>query len=223
MQSGSTYRAVAASLSFRILRILLLSFFGAAAILGGRYGYELRMEKLEAEYGGRGQRAFSRPGRNAPYIQSVDAVVSKMIQIGSIQPDDLVYDLGCGDGRLVIAAAVKYGCHGIGFDIEESRVAEARENVKQAGVEHLVEIRQQDIFTVDLKDADVVLMYLLPWMNRKLIPQFAAMQPGSRIVSHDFGLGDIVDLPSDKTEQVVVEQDESIHLIHMWKTPLKIR
>ncbi len=210
-------------LVFRLLRIMFISVLGAGIIIAGRYAYELRIERLEAEFSQRGQRPFSRPGRNAPYIQSVDAVVAKMVKMAAIKPDDVVYDLGCGDGRLVIAAAVKHGCRGIGFDIEQARVDEARENAKLAGVEHLVEIRQQDIFTVDMKEADVVLMYLLPWMNRKLIPQLEMMQPGSRIVSHEFGLGDIVDVPADKTEQVTLEEDDSVHVIHMWQMPLKRR
>jgi SAM-dependent methyltransferase len=162
------------------------------------------------------------PVRNAPFITSSDAVVDKMVELAELSPDDLAYDLGCGDGRIIITAALQTGCRGVGFDIDPQRVAEARENVKLHGVEHLVEIRQQDIFTLDLKEADAVLFYLLPRMNKKLIPQFQEMRPGSRLISHDFGLGDIKDVPPEKTERVGKGDKEEVHQVHRWTTPLKI-
>lgn len=167
-------------------------------------------------------RAFDRDGRNAPYVVTGDAVAAKMVEMANLTADDVVYDLGCGDGRLVIAAAKAAGCRGIGFEIDPARVAEARENVRREGLEHLVEIREQDIFTLDLSEADVILMYLLPWMNRKLIPQFQQMRPGSRIISHDFGLGDITDVQPEATVGVEVNPQER-HFVHRWIVPLPIR
>lgn len=163
-----------------------------------------------------------RIGLNAPFITTADAIVDKMVEVGEITADDVVFDLGCGDGRLVITAALKHGCHGVGIDIDPVRVAEARANVKLHGVEDLVEIREQDVFTVDLSEADVILMYLLPWMTKRLIPQFQEMASQSRIVSHDFGIGDILYIKPDSTHQVSLEGTNETHLIHRWDTPLHV-
>ncbi len=163
-----------------------------------------------------------RIGLNAPFITTADAIVDKMVEVAELTPDDVVYDLGCGDGRLVITAALKHGCHGVGIDIDPERVAEAKANVKLHGVEHLVEIREQDVFTVDLSQADVILMYLLPWMTKRLIPQFQEMAPGSRIISHDFGIGDIKYIEPDSTVQVLVDAIQEKHLVHRWDTPLDV-
>ncbi|MCA9121777.1 MAG: class I SAM-dependent methyltransferase [Planctomycetaceae bacterium] len=163
-----------------------------------------------------------RIGLNAPFITTADAVVDKMVEVAELTPDDVVYDLGCGDGRLVITAALKHGCHGVGIDIDPERVAEAKANVKLHGVEDLVEIREQDVFTVDLREADVILMYLLPWMTKRLIPQFQEMAPGSRIISHDFGIGDIKYIEPDSTYKVPLEGSSGTHLVHRWDTPLDV-
>jgi len=168
----------------------------------------------------------NRIGLNAPYIKTHDVITDKMVELAQLTAEDVVYDLGCGDGRLVIAAALKHGCHGVGFDIDPDRVAEARANVRLQGVEHLVEIREQDVFTVDLQEADVVLMYLLPWMIKKLIPQFQEMAPGARIVSHDFtfasAVGDPKYMPPESTDYVPVEEDGEEHQVHKWTLPLDV-
>ena len=182
----------------------------------------LNVRNYQSEFASRHTPPPELPVRNAPFITSSDAVVDKMVELAELTPDDLAYDLGCGDGRIIITAALQTGCRGVGFDIDPQRVAEARENVKLHGVEHLVEIRQQDIFTLDLKEADVVLFYLLPRMNKKLIPQFQEMRPGSRLISHDFGLGDIKDVPPEKTVRLDKGEKEEVHQVHRWTTPLKI-
>ncbi len=164
----------------------------------------------------------NRPRLNAPFITTDDPIVDRMVEVAELTQDDVVYDLGCGDGRLVIAAAVQHGCRGVGIDIDPVRVAEAQANAKLQGVEHLVEIREQDVFTVDLREADVVLMYLLPWMTKRLIPQFQEMPPGSRIISHDFGIGDITDITPDSTCGVFVAREQDTHLVHRWNTPLNV-
>jgi SAM-dependent methyltransferase len=163
-----------------------------------------------------------RIGLNAPYIKTGDAIVDKMVEVAKLSKEDVVYDLGCGDGRLVIAAAVQFGCRGVGIDIDPERVAEAQANAKLHGVEDLVEFREQDVFTVDLSETDVVLMYLLPWMTKRLVPRFQEMKPGSRIVSHDFGIGDIKYIEPERTEEVPIEEENDTHLVHRWTIPLDV-
>jgi SAM-dependent methyltransferase len=125
---------------------------------------------------------------------------------------DTVYDLGSGDGRIVIAAAKK-GARAVGFDIDPDLIKEARENIKKAGVEKLAEIREQDILTVDLSPASVVTMYLLPDVNLKLRPHvLTQMKPGSRVVSHAFDMGD---WKPEKTERV------NGRTIYLWTVPAK--
>ncbi len=161
--------------------------------------------------------AIPRPTHNAPFIKSADVVVDKIIEMGQISASDMVYDLGCGDGRIVVTAAVQSGCRGIGFDIDPQRVAEATENAKLHAVDKLVTIKQQDVFTVDLREADVVVMYLLPQMLRDLVPQFDQCRPGTRLVSHDFKIEGVQE---DRTERVFIT-DNDVHLVHLYVTPLK--
>lgn len=122
------------------------------------------------------------------YVPTPQPVVEKMLELAEVKPGDVVYDLGCGDGRIVVTAAKKYGVKAAGFDIDPQRVKEANENVRSNKVEHLVSIKQQDIFTLDLREASVVTLYLLPDLNTRLMPQLAKLKPGSRIVSHDFDM-----------------------------------
>ena len=156
---------------------------------------------------------------DTPYISSPTTIVDKMVEIADLTEDDVVYDLGCGDGRILIAAARDAGCRAVGFDIDPELVQQARENAKASGVEHLVTIEQRDVLTVDLSEADVVMAYLLPWILEKLIPQFDEMQPGSRIVSHDFV---IAGCKPDKTIQVAIGgPNNKSRYVHLWVTPLK--
>jgi len=129
----------------------------------------------------------------------------------------VVYDLGCGDGRIVVTAAKKFGVKAIGYDIDPDRIKESRDNVKRNGVQDLVTIKQADIFTLDLSGANVVTLYLLPELNVKLIPQLEKLKPGSRIVSHDF---DMRGVRPDKTVKVS-SRERSEHTVYLWTTPLK--
>jgi protein-L-isoaspartate O-methyltransferase len=134
-----------------------------------------------------------------PFVPSPQVVVDKMIELAGVKPGDLVYDLGSGDGRIVIAAAKK-GAKAVGFEIDGDLVNESRANINKAGVHALAEIRHQDILTVDFSAASVVTMYLLPDVNLKLKPNLLSqLKPGSRIVSHSFDMGD---WRPDKTERV---------------------
>jgi predicted O-methyltransferase YrrM len=150
------------------------------------------------------------------YVPTPQDVVDQMLHIARVTEDDLLYDLGCGDGRIVVTAAKEYGCKAVGYDIDPLRVKESRENVKRNNVEHLVNIKHDDVFTLDLSKADVVTLYLLPSLNDKLLPQLEKLKPGSRIVSHDF---DITGVIPDMVAALTSDEDEEEHLIFLWTTP----
>jgi SAM-dependent methyltransferase len=145
------------------------------------------------------QDSISESKKIVPFVPTPENVVDKMIELAGVKKGDVVYDLGSGDGRIVIAAA-KRGARAIGFEIDPDLVAESRANIQKAGVQEFAEIRNQDILTVDLSGASVVTMYLLPDVNLKLRPNLQKqLKPGSRIVSHAFDMGD---WKADKVEQV---------------------
>lgn len=147
-----------------------------------------------------------------PFVPTPQEVVDKMIELGGVKKGDVVYDLGSGDGRIVVTAAKK-GARAVGFEIDPDLIKESRENIRKAGVENLAEIRQQDILTVDLSGANVVTMYLLPDVNLKLRPNvLSQLKPGSRVVSHAFDMGD---WKPDKTERV------DGRTIYLWNVPAK--
>jgi SAM-dependent methyltransferase len=128
--------------------------------------------------------------RDVPFVPTPEAVVDKMLDVARVGPNDVVYDLGSGDGRIVIAAAKK-GARAVGIDIDPQRIREARENARKAGVQKRVEFRQGDLFQADLSGATVVTLYLLSRVNQKLRPKLLSeLKPGTRIVSHAFDMGD---------------------------------
>lgn len=128
---------------------------------------------------------------NAPYVETSPEVVTAMLKAASVKPDDVVYDLGCGDGRIAIAAAREFGARGVGVDLSPEHIAEARRSAREAGVASRVEFRQQDLFDTDLGKATVVTLYLLPEVNLELRPKLLReLKPGTRVVSHAFDLGD---------------------------------
>lgn len=142
----------------------------------------------------------NRPARKLDvwYVPTPHEVVERMLDEAKVRPTDVVYDLGCGDGRMVIAAAKRYGARGVGVDLDPARVREARANAKAAGVEEIVTFHVADMFETDIREADVVLLYLLPQLNRRLMPKlFAELKPGARVVSHDFDMGK--DWPPDRS------------------------
>ena len=153
------------------------------------------------------------------YVPTPQPVVDKMLELAQVTKDDLVYDLGCGDGRIVVTAAKKYGCNAVGYDIARKRIKESLANVEENNVGHLVRIEQKDIFTLDLSKANVITLYLLPELNVKLIPQLEKLRPGSRIVSHDFSMRGV---KSDKVVDVSVNEEyNETHTVYLWTTPLK--
>ena len=128
---------------------------------------------------------------DVPYVPTPMPVVEAMLNMANVTSSDVVYDLGCGDGRIPILAAQKYGARGVGIDIDPQRIAEANENAKAAGVTGKVKFLVQDLFTSDVSEATVVTLYLLPSVNEKLLPKLQKeLKPGTRIVSHAFSFGD---------------------------------
>jgi ribosomal protein L11 methylase PrmA len=145
-----------------------------------------------------------------------------MLELAKVGPNDVVYDLGCGDGRIVVTAAKDFGCKkAIGYDIDPRRVQESNDNVKRNKVENKVTIEKKDIFTLDLSDANVITLYLLPSLNVKLIPQLDKLRPGSRIVSHDFDMQGII---PDQVIDIDAADDNGNrrnHRIYLWTAPLR--
>ncbi|WP_129642092.1 SAM-dependent methyltransferase [Peristeroidobacter agariperforans] len=146
------------------------------------------------------------------YVATPHEVVDRMLYEAKIKATDVVYDLGCGDGRMVIAAAKQFGTRGVGVDLDPARIREARANAKAQGVEQLVTFRVGDMFETDLREATVVMLYLLPELNRRLKPKlFAELRPGARVVSHDFDMGK--DWPPDRSVNLGADG------IYMWVMP----
>jgi SAM-dependent methyltransferase len=151
------------------------------------------------------------------FVPTPQDVVERMLEAARVTKDDVVCDLGCGDGRIVITAARRYGCRAIGYDLDPLRVQEARKKATEHGVAHLVTIEQKDVLKVDLQDASVVTLYMGPELNVRLIPQLRRLGPGSRIVSHEFAIGD---LTPDKVAEVTSRVDGRKHTIYLWTCPL---
>lgn len=128
---------------------------------------------------------------DVPYVPTPRPVVDRMLEMAEVDSNDVVYDLGSGDGRIVIRAAETYGSRGVGIEIDPERVEEARKNAREAGVQDLVEFRQKDLFTSDISEATVVTLYLLPNVNLELRPMlFEQLRPGTPVVSHGFDMGE---------------------------------
>jgi ubiquinone/menaquinone biosynthesis C-methylase UbiE len=135
---------------------------------------------------------------DVPYVPTRAQVVEEMLRLAQVKPADVVYDLGCGDGRIVIMAVEKFGARGVGIDIDPKRIEEARANAAKAGVADRAEFRLGNLFDADIRPATVVTLYLLPEINLRLKPKLLRdLKPGARVVSHDFSMGD--DWPAERT------------------------
>jgi SAM-dependent methyltransferase len=151
------------------------------------------------------------------FVATPQDVVERMLEMARVTKSDVLYDLGCGDGRIVVTAARKYGCKAVGYDLDPLRLQEARRNAAQHGVSHLVTIERKDVLKADLREASVVTLYLGTEINTRLIPQLEKLRPGARIVSHDFAIGDI---PPDKTVDMISRADGLKHTLYLWTCPL---
>ena len=150
----------------------------------------------------------------APFVPTPQDVVDRMLELAGVTSDDVVYDLGCGDGRIVITAAQRFGARGVGVDIDPQRIADSNANAERAGVEHLVRFIEQDAMTVDVSEATVVTLYLLSSSNLKLRPQLTSqLRPGARIVSHAFSMGD---WEADQVDRFTDERGNT-RTLFLWK------
>jgi SAM-dependent methyltransferase len=156
---------------------------------------------------------------DVPYVPTTETAVQAMLKLGEVKKTDVVYDLGCGDGRIVIAAAKSYGARGVGIDINPVRIGEAKENAKKAGVEKLVRFEENDLFEAKISEATVVTLFLLPNINLKLRPKLLAdLKPGTRVVSNTFDMGDW------KPEKEFIVPDTEVdtylsHRLYLWIVP----
>ncbi|WP_009630221.1 SAM-dependent methyltransferase [Synechocystis sp. PCC 7509] len=149
------------------------------------------------------------------YVPTPQEVVDEMLALAKVTKNDVIYDLGSGDGRIPVTAAQKFGTRGIGIDINPERIQEANANAQKAGVSDRVKFLNQDLFTTDISQATVVTLYLLPELNVRLRPQlFKQLKPGTRIVSHDFDMGEW------KPERTVQTKEGST--IYLWTIPKEV-
>jgi SAM-dependent methyltransferase len=164
--------------------------------------------------------AYGQPKPRQPdveYIPTPQNVVDEMLRLAEVKKTDVVYDLGCGDGRVVITAAKDYGARGVGVDIDPKRIEESRDNARQAGVADRVKFVQQDLFETDIREASVVTLYLLPELNQKLRPKLLSdLRPGTRVVSHDFDMGDW------QPDHLIHVEGIYEHSVYYWVIPANI-
>ncbi|MBE9126495.1 MULTISPECIES: class I SAM-dependent methyltransferase [unclassified Coleofasciculus] len=160
---------------------------------------------------------MTQPKPDIGFLPTSGEVVAAMLALAGVSSDDILYDLGSGDGRIAIAAAKEFGTRGVGIDIDPVRIRQAKKNAKQAGVSYRVEFRQQDLFESDFSEATVVTLYLLPHLNLKLRPKlFHQLKPGTRVVSHDFDMGDW------QPEQVIEIKTFEESTLYYWVIPEEI-
>jgi precorrin-6B methylase 2 len=161
--------------------------------------------------------ALAQVNRDVPFVPTPQPVVEEMLRLVEPKEGEVLYDLGCGDGRIVVTAAKKYKVKGIGVDIDPERIKESKENAQKAGVSDRVKFLEKNLFEMDFSDADILCMYLLTSVNAKLKPTILAdMKPGARVVSHAFDLGD---WKPDKTVQVKASDNRTVYF---WVVPARV-
>jgi cyclopropane fatty-acyl-phospholipid synthase-like methyltransferase len=164
-------------------------------------------------------RALADYPEEIPFVPTPIEVVDKMLELAEVKKGDVVYDLGSGDGRIVIRAAKKYGVRAVGIEMDRLLLDKARQDAKAAGVSHLVQFRAEDAMKTDLSKATVVTLYMLPWFNEAMKPSFQKyLKPGARIVAHDFG---IEGWAPEKTEKLAEPEKKPggyvhYHTIYIW-------
>lgn len=169
--------------------------------------------------GAAAQSAQPRREPDVPFVPTTEEAVRAMLKLADVKNTDVLYDLGCGDGRIVVAAAKDFGAHAVGIDINPVRIGEAKENARKAGVEKLVRFEENDLFQADIHEATVVSLFLLSDVNLKLRPKLLKdLKPGTRIVSNTFDMGDW----KPEKEATVDGADEDSYLsrkLYLWVVP----
>lgn len=194
---------------YSLLGIAALALWGILPVRGEAPGRTAPFDSV-----GTLIQAAGAPKLDVPYVPTPHEVVSAMLSVAGITKDDVLYDLGSGDGRIVVTAAQKYGTRGTGVDLNPERIKESNENARKAGVTDKVRFLQKSLFDVDLSDASVVTLYLLPAVNLELRPKlFEELKPGTRVVSHDFDMGDW------KPDQKL---DVEGHTVYYWVVPANV-
>ena len=166
------------------------------------------------------------PNEEIPFVPTPVEVIDRMLELAEVKPNEVVYDLGSGDGRIVIRAAKKYGVRGVGIEMDPELLEKARKAAAAEGVSHLVEFRSEDALKADISPATVVTLYMLPWFNEAMKPSFQKyLKPGSRIVAHDFGIkgwepDQTVKLPEP---EVKIGGRAHYHTIYLWRIKEKSR
>ena len=153
---------------------------------------------------------------DVPYVPTHEKIVAEMLKVAKVKKTDVLYDLGSGDGRIVITAAKKFGTRGTGIELLPQLVREARDNAQKAGVSELAKFVEGDIFEANIADATVVTLYLLPAVNMRLRPKLLELRPGTRIVSHNYDLGD---WKPEKTIKINLADGE--HTVYYWVVPAR--
>lgn len=152
---------------------------------------------------------------DVPYVPTHEWIVEEMLKMAEVTEDDVLYDLGSGDGRILITAAAEYGASGIGVDLNPERIREANENAENANVTDKVKFIEGDLFEMDFSEATVLTLYLLPSVNMKLRPKILNLKPGTRVVSHNYNMGD---WEPEKTKMIRTP-DGFDHYIYFWRVP----
>lgn len=154
---------------------------------------------------------------DVPYVPTHETIVDEMLRMAEVKGSDVLYDLGSGDGRIPITAAQRFGTRGVGIDINPERIKEANENAQKAKVTNKVKFIEGDLFEQDFSEATVVTLYLLPQVNLKLRPKIMAMKPGTRVVSHNYDMGDW----QPEQTKTIQTPDGTDHYIYFWRVPAK--
>lgn len=195
--------------------LILVAFFLMGDLLLQASGSQGDLDGLIASKSWATEKKHRAPDTH--FVATPHEAVEIMIRLADIKKTDIVYDLGCGDGRIVIAAAKKAGCRAYGFDLDPRMVKISKANVKKENIETLVTIEQQDIFDLDLSNVTVVALYLFPELNLALIPQLEKMKAGSRIVAHDYGIEGV----EPDVTATVHRRDGLKHKVFLYTTPLR--
>ena len=175
------------------------------------------MKRREFVLAGLALAGCSTPGikLDAPYVSTPQPAVDAMLRMAAVRPDDVLYDLGCGDGRIVISAARDYGARGVGIDLDPRRIEDANAAARRAGVSGRVRFLVQDLFRTDFSEATVLALYLFPELNAKLLPKIRAeLRPGARVVSHQFLIGDWKPERMETVSAATVD-----HTVYLWTVP----